>query len=897
MGVKFGEAKKIISNLVSKGAKLNGGFTLKKAASTVAPVIASSMVLNELRQVPVVKEVLSGLDWLYDTLTDVVKKIPVIGWVAEPVIENVVKPVASALGGYKSKEERNDKIWYTAVQEIAIPDTADRPIQPGYNIDIVKAMEDGAVPRMYHANINLFKPYKILAWQHEMTNLWENLVNNLRRSYTYNVDDISAFMNNNIAYYILGKYLEKKIGFVKFSSPDYPTFRDDWITKYDQQVNYGMQYASKFDHLDPTEPEGFSDSIDAWNITIELERNFLLPPNIKKWIDHYIGSVFILDAEDTKNWKCIDVTPLSVTLLDIVDGKLVERNILLRNLNYQWYLKELTDWFKATATMRADVNRAQVLSGDGTSTNVLTLLDTGWFTSYDAYEPVLVKDPTFIQALINGYTRDTDLSDVFQRDMVRFDYLNEDGKGDPYTILLFAGGIMPTDTIYIQDGHITLENVAMVVGSYSQETEIRVPISWNNSSEGYTIFDHVTFSNQRVVFSINTNSNTKLTDNFVNIDQSTVSINTDHAGLTEIKEFNSSNHSVSDLAKYAAHFNIQEGLSSAFNPSLIQCYRNYGLINVHKLAVCVPMAYTCNTDVSQTLANAYNIIYLTFEYDLDTGEFQKIGPDTDIKHVNKDMFKYVAYTTRQIPGYPYTEAIADIMVLPLVDDPAENLTPLDPIYIPPTGENVGLVFSKSAQDIFVYDLASNTHTYSILDYATAGDVDLNLTGISNLLSSMQIQVTPSFLGTSFIYLNTVIGNLTHADVLQLTSDSTGTDVGDLRLISSINNFINADINTEFIASIAEATAIFNHDFRVEYAGYAEWFFSVMGYCIPIKHSHTYSWSHRNNNNYSSGSQRSCELLKEDYVPFFISRYDLAYILYYMYSSLFRIGILPYVKKK
>lgn len=896
MGAKFGEAKKIITNLVAKGAKLQPNFTVKKAASTVAPVIASSMILNELRQVPVVKEVLSGLDWLYDTLSDLVKKVPVIGWAAEPVIENVVKPVASALGGYKSKEERNDKTWYTAVKEVEIPDTTDRPVQPGYNIDIVKSMEDGAVPRMYHANINLFKPYKILAWQHEMTNLWENLVNNLRRSYTYNEDEISAFMNNNISYYILGKYLEKKLGFVKFSSPDYPTFRDDWITKYDQQQSYGMQYAGKFTHLDPTDSQGYSESIDAWNITVELERNFLLPPNIKKWIDHYIGSVFILDAEDTKNWKCIDVTPLSVTLLDInkSDGSLVERNILLRDLNYQWYLQELTNWFKVTATMRADVNRAQVLSTDGSSVNVLTLLDTGWFTSYEAYEPVLVKDPTFIQALINGYSKDTDLSAIFGRDMVRFDYLDEEGKGDPYTILLFAGGIMPTDTMYLRDGHITLENIAMVIGSYSDDSPLNIPVSWANEIDTVNLWDHLHIVNQRVVFTINSTAETINEDRYVNIDQDNVNISTNDASLTEIQRWNDSDTTVSSLNKYSVHFNTIEGLTSAFERSVIESYKTWALADVHKVVVCIPIAYTCPANVSQSLVNADHILYARYKYDLDTMTYEVLEPQYP-KAVDSAHYQYIPYTKQQVPGYPYNIAQVDVMVIPWVNSIPDNLLPTTAVYRPSTNSSVGLIASDS--DIQPYDMATGNQIGSaILDIATAGSVELAFARIENLADSFEIQVSSLRVMPSRVEFNTVFGSYSRRDAFEILSNDTGQNLDTILFVSPINNFINAETNVEFNASLVDTRSVFEHTNRSKYIGYPEWFMNVMGYCIPLIQYHKYQYSYRNNENFAESTHRAAELLKEDYVPFFLSRYDLAYILYYMYSSLFRVGILPYAKK-
>lgn len=878
--LKLGEAKKIVNNLLKvKDVKLMKGFTLKTAAEKIIPVASASLVLHQLRDIPVFREILTGLDRVYDFASDLVAKVPIIGWASEWVTENINKPLATFLGGYAPKEgsERkaeNDKTWYTETKpDLQITDTTGRPVGISYTPEVTKTTVTGAVARMMHLNVNVFQMQKMAAFTHTMSNLWENMTNGYRRSVTYTQNQVEVYIINSISYYILAKYFEKKIGFIKYDDPSYPDFRDDWSLTYNQNGAVGLQpaYLNSMLSLDNDDPKGFVHTKEVYEVISKWNRNFLLPRNLKKWIDHYFGSVFILD-DDTANIKYIDVNPINLYFAyynkDTDTYAVKER--ALTSFSIDDLFNELTQFFKRYATVRADLNNGAVFATSYDSkTPLLNLMDTGWITPYEAYSPNPIKSDTFKQAIINAYTTDTDFDELFKNGFIRFDYLNDQRCGDEFTALLFAGAAVPSNNIWLKDGHLAAVNVAIVLNG--GETGIDIPKSWIEPS--------------------------LVTDQADDI----IHVSTPHVAIfkTESGEYDNvevyANSAGDDITSYA----------------IVPSTDTYGTY--------LPDDAVVTSSVARIYANSYSKYWFgeasLYFRDNDGRKLSVLDPNDPILFMNavnsqfNELEMLCAFARNENGDVFYTT-----IVLTLVDGGSW----FNPDDIEMTlSRYIHIIEASAAENQPPYFISGSSgfsfksKTWNFWNKCTGtyyGDFDFNALTYWNAYEAVSdCRIDQSYLpyrDISSIYFQLGSDGMSLVPIINLYC----TTEWHINAADSVTAFADmsytptepwsfADELITFTTTEDSETTMTSNIYR-SLAGYSAWCHNAMGYSIPVSDTtELHVVTSLDNDDRINTTMRTTSLLKEDYVPLYINRNDLPWILYWMYQSLFYIELLPYKKNK
>lgn len=469
------EAKNVIRTLTQQpfDNQLKKGASLSVVADKIAPIIGASITYRELKKVPVLKDFMTWGEkfegwWNRNTWG----RVPVLKWV-----NALAGKVLNAIRGNtvdwedwsdfvysewekknKSQEQQDEKEdvdvkvennelkWYGSAK---LPVNEDRPMGIPFNSDVFPAVNLGKVPRLLDMNVEFMDISKSPIFNNMVSNVYQAIRDGLRSNLNYSISELREYLFNSISLYLIGKQIERRLGFTKFVDTSMPEFRDVWIRDYDRHSSYGIIDTNINAQYDSQEADAFETTLNNYNLIIDLKGGLILPKYMKAWIDHYAGSVFTLDRHPN-NAKYFKINFVSVPLL-IKDGDKYVMNYVDSNLlKISDFYSMLYKFNLFSGVLRADLMRAQVKEF-GLSTDskdyLINHFSTAWFTPFNDYQPVIIRDQYIYQLIKNAYTgvgsrfNEASFSKLFE---IRYDFdvAPNATNGDYLTTLLCSQNLV-----------------------------------------------------------------------------------------------------------------------------------------------------------------------------------------------------------------------------------------------------------------------------------------------------------------------------------------------------------------------------------------------------------------------------------------------------------------------
>lgn len=328
----------------------------------------------------------------------------------------------------KFEKSNNDASWYG---DFDLPANVNRPMGFAYSYDFTNYATLGAIPKLNVITVNLPQYTMSARFKTNVTYLFEEMRRCLKSNIVYNFEQVKVFIQNNISLYILAKMLERRLGFMKYEDVDFPEFHELWQYQFFNTQSYGVYPMIKSNEYDVTGSK-YSENLDIYKDLCSTIYQCVLPPHMKAWVDHYFGSVFILD-DDAKNKKYSVLFPDYVTLYTYSGGVTTETKYYTEQLTPS-VLYDLCDQFfhnGLNTVIRADILKLNNLK----DTKSLAEFAVGWLTKLTDYTPVAKADNTYKQLVVNGYTSE---SALLKNNYIRVDTL-ESAKQDVATAILALG--------------------------------------------------------------------------------------------------------------------------------------------------------------------------------------------------------------------------------------------------------------------------------------------------------------------------------------------------------------------------------------------------------------------------------------------------------------------------
>lgn len=501
---KVGAVKSALRTMESMGGKFP---VFSKAVRFLAPLITANMLFEGFRQIP-------GLNTVMEKIDDVdafvrkntLGKIPVLKWSygLKSLIKNRLSGGDKSLDDYVdtgAKEEENDRSWYEPGYSMTIPTNEDRPIDFSMvNLfNPSKSSLFGGIPKLSRLLVGGFDVIKSKSLHNTFDKVYQAIRDNLKTNMPYSENKLIQVLMNSANLYIIVKQMERRLGFTKFIDPQFKQFYDLWKRLDVRAYNYGV-YSTQVNPWLDINSEEYSVTYDIYQKIASQVHRFVLPSHLKDWIDHYLGSIFVLD-DDVSNCKYCYVSVDSVKWIDIDNQQQlssVDISINDDSLNPRVVYDLLDDFFhdSLNEVIFSDFRKA-VANSKGIWK--ITGFTEGWMSDMDNYAPTPIQDVGFKQALINAYT---DNNAVDARGYVRLDRIAE--AKDDLTTYIFGGALFnEADLVDVYGSKtFTVKSLQVLIYADSSNT-VTVPTSFIQraySSDNHVISDIVCFVLQTTVY-------------------------------------------------------------------------------------------------------------------------------------------------------------------------------------------------------------------------------------------------------------------------------------------------------------------------------------------------------------------------------------------------------------
>lgn len=414
-------ANLIVKNLQKAGVKVVGGAS--KAALKLAPLVTVMSLYSDLEKIPGIGTVLkftrNAQQWVVD---NTLGRIPVVGWGLDWASDKLESAFGVSHPDTRTEKKlpwdnnnnenpgneaqdntsENDADWYG---QLDIPVNINRAMGFPYTRDFTAYATLGGILKLNQIVVRLpiFKDSP--RFNNNISDLYEYMTLNLKRNLTYTMPQVKCFILNNMTLYIMAKLLERRMGYLKFRDEEFPEFHDLWQRKFKitQSYNlYSLDYDPNYTVLDK---EDYPTSIETYKDLCDTIYQCVLPKHMKAWIDHYFGTVFILD-DDVKNKKYSFMVPETVPFYSINNkGDIVRTDYVSDEITPEFLYQLCDSYFHngLSTLMRTDILKLNNLKETIQTCDVVA----GWLTPIDQYNPVPKTSATYKQLILNGYTSDT----------------------------------------------------------------------------------------------------------------------------------------------------------------------------------------------------------------------------------------------------------------------------------------------------------------------------------------------------------------------------------------------------------------------------------------------------------------------------------------------------------
>lgn len=355
-------------------------------------------------------------------------KKPTLGNVWEAVKATTVNPVVKGVRRILSLVRIwNDKSWYVKYGAITPAANYGRPMDPLFNTLIQDKATNGAINRYVDVHLSWGDYTSSSAFDTSMQQSYQLLRTQLKSNLPYTKNYLKAYVINSIALAIFAKSLERDIAWFNFTSPEFRDFQKMWTHRVYGSQSYGVTQLSDRGSLSA---ENWATTISLYNkAVLGTVTNVRIPESLAMFISHYFGSVFTDSADGTNPAAIINVMEnVPYAQYDKVTDSIVISQLNVASLTVDQYINAVQELGTEFGMVIADL----------TNSNQLVPLLMADINNY-AYG--IAFDPSFCQALINGYTSN---SAVTAKGFVRMDKI--EGVDDDLTQFLFLGSIDPSSS-------------------------------------------------------------------------------------------------------------------------------------------------------------------------------------------------------------------------------------------------------------------------------------------------------------------------------------------------------------------------------------------------------------------------------------------------------------------
>lgn len=346
-------------------------------------------------------------------------------------VMNIARKAGNALsivnGVYKIVEAiiqlSNDKGWYEKFKKITPAMNPGRQMLPMMNTTITKEAALGSVCRMIDVQVDWTEYTQSFAFDQAVRSLYQQLREELKSNMPYKFNAVKAYLIRMIALVTKAKAVERDVHWVNFKDPSMYSFSKLFVEEVNTSAGYGTNsLVAISDYTDKN--LGLSQS--NWDRLASILNSYaMLPVNLGEFISHYFGSVFV-DSSDGYNTQYIKLVPAYFDWAEYDESSdtITYSKINIKDMTMSELIDQINKDSLRFGMITADLARSRRLT---------TSIQFEYIANWDY---VLVYDKTFLQALINGYTDGSALTD---NGYVRMDALP--GTPDDLTQYLFMGGI------------------------------------------------------------------------------------------------------------------------------------------------------------------------------------------------------------------------------------------------------------------------------------------------------------------------------------------------------------------------------------------------------------------------------------------------------------------------
>lgn len=420
---------------------------------------------------------------------------------------NIVKMI---LGG-------NDEKWYTRFGKPTPARNLMRPTNPVYITDVTSQPAMGGLSKHVEVVADWESLWNSQAFDTAIFKLMEAIRMDLRSNLPYSIEKLKAYVHNTISLSIFIKQIERQLRFTRFVDPQDPQFVNLWNKVVSNPDIVGFSNLLPLYHyMSESEGGSLSNTISMYNIAVEMAKKILvLPGALSQFIEHYAGNLFC-DSNDANNTQYLSLRfrRMPLASYDERSDSSTINYISILDLNIDTFLELLNQHMITFSVVNADTLKA---------TTVAPL----HYYRYEDLKPEVMYDPSFIQAIINGYTS----SEAITEDgYVKFDQFAE--SNDEYTQFIFAGAIQPDLTGTIGSPLITIVSQAV---KYQSNEQLNWPTDLFQSEIVDTSHDFAL--NIRSLIEADTTVNVSATDaNFTSTSNPTEPIALASNGITALTD-------------------------------------------------------------------------------------------------------------------------------------------------------------------------------------------------------------------------------------------------------------------------------------------------------------------------------------------------------------------------
>lgn len=319
--------------------------------------------------------------------------------------------------------DSNAKSWYCIYEQINPARNEGRQMAPRFNLDITDNPTLGSIPRFVDVEMSWADYSEAFAFEQTVTNSYQLLRLALKSNLPYKRNKLKAYLINSTSLAIALKEIERDCAWRNYSRPDIYNFPEMYILRNNSAV--GVNGKVELTREDYLADENWPVTIAAYDRLRRLTNtNLRVAPSLSMFISHYFGTVFV-DSDDGYNPQFM-INRMHVLPFASYDEETDKVSVRMRDLT-DINLNEVTQ-----LVVEMGVKYGMVIADLVKSEQYVPLE----MDDLEAYDYIAIYDPSYLQALANGYTSP---SAVTEDGYIRMDRMSD--VEDDLTQYIFLGAL------------------------------------------------------------------------------------------------------------------------------------------------------------------------------------------------------------------------------------------------------------------------------------------------------------------------------------------------------------------------------------------------------------------------------------------------------------------------